>query len=101
VKDREYNLSSGTFILPPKADHEGILSEFNAVVQGQATQVRGCPMTDSDANLVLTLYQGLDPAMRDSLMARTIPEMLTVTIRCHSLSTHDISWTMFQHKKVG
>jgi hypothetical protein len=99
METHEY--SSGTFILPPKTDHEFVLGELRAVVLKQANQVCGYPMTDTEANSVLTLYHGLDEPMRDRLMARTVEDMLAMTIRCRALSSHDQSWNMFEKKKVG
>lgn len=93
--------SSGTFILPPKADHAGILEELREVTLKGSTQVRGVRMSAEEANSVLTLYQGLDEAMRDRLMARTVEDMLAMTLRCQALSKCDHSWSMFKHKKVG
>jgi hypothetical protein len=94
MEDREF--SSGTFILPPKADHEYILNGLKLVTLKESNQVCGCPMTDVEANMVLTLYHGLDDSMRDRLMARTVPDMLAMTVRCQALSKHDRSWSMFE-----
>jgi hypothetical protein len=98
MEDREF--SSGTFILPPKADHAGILEELREVTLKASTQVRGVRMSAEEANSVLTLYHGLDESMRDRLMARTIEDMLAMTLRCRALSESDQSWSMFT-KKVG
>jgi|WetSurMetagenome_2_1015567.scaffolds.fasta_scaffold248175_3 hypothetical protein len=99
MEDREF--SSGTFILPPKADHEGVLEELRAVVEHRSTRVSGHPMSDFEANMVLTLYHGLDNSMRDQLMSRSVEDMLATTIRCRSLSAADSSWHMFENKRVG
>lgn len=96
MEDREF--SSGTFILPPKADHEYILKELRLVTLKESSQVCGCPMTDVEANMVLTLYHGLDDSMRDRLMARTVEDMLATTIRCQALSRQDRSWSMFEKR---
>lgn len=94
--------SSGTFILPPKADHRGILDAITAVAMRKTNQVHGCKMGAHEANSILTLYHGLDGDMRDRLMARTVPDMLAVTLRCRALSeATDHSWTMYEHTKVG
>lgn len=99
MEDRKF--SSGTFILPPKADHEGILDELTEVSLRKATHVRGVHMEDHEANSILTLYHGLDGDMRDRLMARTVPDMLAVTLRCRAISERsDQSWFMFE-KRVG
>jgi len=93
--------SSGMFILPPKADHSVILKELTAVALKQGTAIRGVRMTAQEANSILTLYRGLDDPMRDRLMAKTIPDMLAMTLRCRALSERsDRSWAMFE-KKVG
>lgn len=91
---------SGTFILPPKAEHEAILAELQSVVLNQATHVRGYPVGKGEARSVLALYNGLDVVMRDSLLSRTIPDMLAATIRCRALSERDPSWSLFE-RKVG
>jgi hypothetical protein len=91
---------SGTFILPPKAEHETILAELESVVLNQATHVRGYPVKECEARSVLALYSGLDEVMRDSLLSRTIPDMLAATLRCRALSENDPSWTLFE-RKVG
>jgi hypothetical protein len=98
MRDKEFK--SGTFILPPKADHAEVLSEFEAVALNQATHVRGYPVTYFEASSVLTLYQGLRSDMRDSLLSRTVPDMLSATLRCRELSESDPSWCMFE-QKVG
>jgi hypothetical protein len=95
MRSREF--SSDTFIIPPKDDHTSVLGDLIAVVQSQSNEVCGYPMTDAEANLILTLYHGLDANMRDRLMARNIEDMLAMTIRCHSLSEHDRSWSMYSH----
>lgn len=99
MEDTEF--CSGTFILPPKADHRGILEELREVTLNRSTLVRGVQMSADEANSVLTLYHGLDEAMRDRLMARTVSDMLAMTLRCRSLSESDQSWSMFQTRKVG
>ena len=96
MEDREF--VSGTFILPPKTDHEGVLEELRSVVKNESSIVRGYPMTGSEANLILTLYHGLGEDMRDRLMARTVPDMLAITVRCQALSQQDQSWYMFEVK---
>lgn len=90
--------SSGTFILPPKADHTRILEELREVTLQEATQVRGVQMSASEANSILTLYHGLDEDMRDRLMARTVKDILAITLRCRDLSRDDQSWTMFESR---
>lgn len=58
-------------------------------------------MTAEEANSVLTLYHGLDESMRDRLMARTVADMLAMTLRCRAISeATDRSWSMFE-KKAG
>jgi hypothetical protein len=99
VEEKEF--VSGTFILPPRADHAAILAEFEAVALSQANQVRGYLVNSAEARSVVTLYQGLPEDMKDSLMARTIPDMLAATLRCRSLSERDPSWSMFERKKVS
>jgi hypothetical protein len=88
--------SSGTFILPPKSDHEGLLEELREVSLKLSTQIRGVQMSAEEANSILTLYHGLDEDMRDRLMARTIPDILAMTLRCQALSSRDQSWSMFK-----
>ena len=83
---------SGTFILPPKEEHAVILDELQSVVLRQATHVRGYPVDEYEARSVLILYNGLDEVMRESLLSRTIPDMLAATIRCQALSSRDLSW---------
>jgi hypothetical protein len=99
VEEKEF--ISGTFILPPKADHAEVLAEFEAVALYQANHVRGYLVDSAEARSVITLYQGLPEDMKDSLMARTIPDMLAATLRCRALSESDPSWNMFEHKKVS
>lgn len=89
---------SGTFILPPKEEHTVILDELQSVVLKQATHVRGYPVGEYEARSVLALYNGLDEVMRESLLSRTIPDMLAATIRCRALSERDPSW---YKQKVG
>lgn len=89
---------SGTFILPPKADHAEVIAEFEAVALGLATKVLGYRVNSTEARSVVTLYQGLPEDMKDSLMARTIPDMLAATLRCRALSERDPSWGMFERK---
>ena len=89
---------SGTFILPPKADHAEVIAEFEAVALRQASHVRGYLVNSIEARSVVTLYQGLPEEMKDSLMARTIPDMLAATMRCRALSERDPSWDMFERK---
>jgi len=98
MEDREFR--SGTFILPPKAEHKGILAELEAVALKQATHVRGYAVSYFEASSILTLYQGLDCEMRDSLLSKSIPDMLGVTLRCRELSESDPSWSLFE-QKVG
>lgn len=82
----------------PKVDHTSMLEELRAVTQKMSHSVCGYPISSSEANAILTLYQGLDPNMRDRLMARSIEDMLAVTIRCKALSVYDASWYMFEHR---
>jgi hypothetical protein len=81
-----------------KVDHTSMLEELRAVAQKMSHSVCGYPMASSDANAILVLYQGLDPNMRDRLMARSIEDMLAVTIRCKALSGYDASWYMFEQR---
>ena len=74
--------TSGTFILPPRAEHKSTLAELESVILNQATHVRGYPVTYFEAASILTLYQGLDAGMRDSLLSKTVPDMLAATLRC-------------------
>lgn len=98
MEDKEFR--SGTFLLPPKPEHETILAELESVVLNQTTHVRGYPVGEYEARSVLTLYKGLDEVMRDSLLSKTVPDMLAATLRCRALSVTDPSWDLFE-RKVG
>jgi hypothetical protein len=72
--------------------HSILLEELRAVTQKVSNSVRGYPMSSSEADAILILYQGLDPNMRDRLLAHSIEDMLAVTVRCKELSKRDSSW---------
>lgn len=95
--------ASGTFILPPRPEHLALLAELEAVALAEAgaTTVRGIFLTQGQAQDILTLHDALhSQTLRESLLNRTIPDMLATTIRVRCLTKRD-SWDFHARKASG
>lgn len=81
---------SGTFILPPKPEHEALLAELEAASK-HARLVRGRVVYPAQAQAVLTLHDTLhDQALREALLNKPLDEMIATTLRVQVISTD--SW---------
>ena len=81
---------SGTFILPPKPEHEALLAELEAASK-HAKLIRGRVVYPAQAKAVLTLHDTLhDQSLREALLNKPLSEMIATTMRVQNLSTD--SW---------
>lgn len=81
---------SGTFILPPKPEHEALLAELEAASK-HARLIRGHVVYPHQAKAVLTLHDTLhDQSLREALLNKPLSVMISTTLRVQDLSTD--SW---------
>jgi hypothetical protein len=89
---------SGTFMLPPKPEHEALLVELEAATK-RARFIQGRVVYPHQAKAVLALHDTLfDATLRDTLLSKPLAEMIAVTVRVHSIAD---SWSGRAAKRIS
>jgi hypothetical protein len=89
---------SGTFMLPPKPEHEALLTELEAAAK-HAKLINGRLVHPHQAKAILALYETMvDPVLKDTLLSKSLSEMIAVTIRVQKIAD---SWSGPAHKKIS
>ena len=77
-------------MIPPAPQQQALLEELQAAAQHDRV-VSGTFLKAKEAQDILTLCSSLDPVMQERLLAKTVPDMLSTTMRIKAIS-RDSNW---------